>query len=123
MPALEGNKFRVDPADVKKAVSQKTKLIILNTPSNPTGAILDRNTLSQISAIAQRDHIFVLSDEPYEHILFDGRKHFSIASIDGMQPLTVSAFTLSKPCAMTGRCVGSMPPPTPTCHQSFSLLQ
>ena len=111
VPAREQNLFKVDPADLKAAISPKTKLIILNSPSNPTGAVLDESQLREIAALARERNIFVLSDEPYEHILFDGRKHFSIASLEGMQPLTISAFTLSKSYAMTGWRVGYVAAP------------
>jgi aminotransferase len=111
VPVREANLFKVDPADVKAAISPKTKLIILNSPSNPTGAVLDESQLREIASLAQKHHIFVLSDEPYEHILFDGRQHVSIASFEGMQDLTISAFTLSKSYAMTGWRVGYVAAP------------
>jgi len=111
VPAREQNLFKVDPADLKAAISPKTKLIILNSPSNPTGAVLDESQLREIAALARERNIFVLSDEPYEHILFEGRKHISIASLEGMQPLTISAFTLSKSYAMTGWRVGYVAAP------------
>lgn len=106
VPAYESNRFKVDPADIKAAVSSKTKLMIINTPSNPTGALFDEAILRDISQIAREHDVFVLSDEPYEHIVFDGKKHFSIASLDGMRERTISAFTLSKSYAMTGWRVG-----------------
>lgn len=103
--AHEHNDFKVDPADIRKAVTNKTKLIILNTPSNPTGAVLDKEILYEISKIAQHNGIFVLSDEPYEDIVFNG-KHISIGSFDGMQELCITVFTFSKSYAMTGWRVG-----------------
>jgi aspartate/methionine/tyrosine aminotransferase len=106
VPAHEGNGFKVDPADIKAAISPKTKLMIINTPSNPTGALFDEAILRDIAQIAIENNVIILSDEPYEHIVFDGKKHISIASLDGMQELTVSAFTLSKSYAMTGWRVG-----------------
>ncbi len=111
VPAREENLFKVDPADVKAAVSSRTKLIILNSPSNPTGAVLDEFQLRAIAALAREHQIFILSDEPYEHILFDGRRHISIASLEGMKALTISAFTLSKSYAMTGWRVGYVTAP------------
>jgi len=102
----EENLFKIDPEDVKKAVTPKTKAIILNTPSNPTGAVFDRKSLEQIATICKEHEIMVISDEPYEHILFDGNEHVSIGSFDGMKDLTVSIYTLSKSYAMTGWRVG-----------------
>jgi aspartate/methionine/tyrosine aminotransferase len=106
IPAREENRFKIDPKEVAQAITPKTKAFILNTPSNPTGAIFDRDILEQVAAICQKHGIIVISDEPYEHILFDGNNHVSIGSLDGMQDLTVSIFTLSKSYAMTGWRVG-----------------
>ena len=103
---FEDNYFKADPADIKKAITRKTKLIIINSPSNPTGAIIDEEILIEISKIAQHYGIFVLSDEAYEHIIFDGKKHVSIGSFDGMKDLTISIYTFSKTYAMTGWRVG-----------------
>ena len=102
----ESNRFKVDPEDIRAAVTDKTKLMIINTPSNPTGAIFDEKILRSIAETAIDRDIWVLSDEPYEHILFDGHKHFSIGSLDGMAQRTVSAYTFSKSYAMTGWRVG-----------------
>ncbi|MDT8379552.1 MAG: pyridoxal phosphate-dependent aminotransferase [Desulfotignum sp.] len=106
IPAREENRFKIDPDEVAKAVTPRTKAFILNTPSNPTGAVFDRDILEQVAAICQKHGIMVISDEPYEHILFDGNTHVSIGSLDGMQDLTVSIYTLSKSYAMTGWRVG-----------------
>ncbi|MFQ5959900.1 MAG: pyridoxal phosphate-dependent aminotransferase, partial [Candidatus Methylomirabilales bacterium] len=111
VPAREENLFKVDPADLRAAISAKTKLIIINSPSNPTGAVLEEEQLHAIAELALEHNLFVLSDEAYEHILFDGRRHISIATLDGMQPLTISAFTLSKSYAMTGWRVGYVAAP------------
>lgn len=104
--AKEENGFKIDPEDVKKAVSPKTKAIILNTPSNPTGAVFDRDILEKVADICREHQIMVISDEPYEHIMFDGNEHLSIGSFEGMKDLTISIFTLSKSYAMTGWRVG-----------------
>ena len=104
--AKEENQFKIDPKDVKKAITPKTKVIILNTPSNPTGAVFDRKILEQIATLCKQHEIMVLSDEPYEHIMFDGNEHVSIGSFDGMKDLTISIYTLSKSYAMTGWRVG-----------------
>jgi aspartate/methionine/tyrosine aminotransferase len=106
VPAYEENRFKVDPDSIKKAITNKTKLMIINSPSNPTGAIFDEEILIEISKMAQRYGIFVLSDEPYEKIIFDGKRHVSIGSFNGMRDLTISLYTLSKTYAMTGWRVG-----------------
>nr|WP_319394867.1 pyridoxal phosphate-dependent aminotransferase [uncultured Desulfobacter sp.] len=106
VPVYEKNKFKVDPKDIEKAITPKTKAIILNTPSNPTGALFDRSILEQIAELCKKHDVFVISDEPYEHILFDGNEHVSIGSLPGMKDLTISVYTLSKSYAMTGWRVG-----------------
>jgi len=106
VPARESNRFKVDPADIRAAITDKTKLMIINTPSNPTGAIFDEEILRDIAQMAIEHDLLVLADEPYEHILFDGHPHISIGSFDGMAERTISAFTLSKSYAMTGWRVG-----------------
>jgi aminotransferase len=103
--AHEQNNYKVDPADIEKAVTNKTKLLILNSPSNPTGAFLDKAIIMEIAKIALQHGIYILSDETYEDMVFDG-EHFSIGSIDGMKDLTVSVFSFSKSYAMTGWRVG-----------------
>lgn len=102
----EENQFKLDPSDVETAITPKTKAIILNTPSNPTGAVFDRESLEKIGALCRANNIMVISDEPYEHILFDGNEHISIGALDGMKDITVSIYTLSKSYAMTGWRVG-----------------
>jgi len=104
--AREENRFKIDPNEVAQAITPKTKAFILNTPSNPTGAVFDKDILEQVAALCQKHGIMVISDEPYEHILFDNNDHVSIGSLDGMQDLTVSIYTLSKSYAMTGWRVG-----------------
>ncbi len=121
--AREENAFKVDPDEVKKAVTDKTKLMILNTPANPTGALLDEEILRAVGAVAQEREIFVLSDEPYEDIVFDGARHVSMAAIEGMKDLTVSAFTLSKSYAMTGWRVGYAVAPKPIVDEMEKLME
>ena len=123
VPVYEENRFKVDPQDIQKAVSPKTKFMIINTPSNPTGAVFDRDSLRDIAAIAQKDNILVLSDEPYEHIVFDGQAHVSIGALEGMKELTISAYTLSKSYAMTGWRVGYVTAPKPLIDEMEKLME
>ncbi|MGA2958351.1 MAG: pyridoxal phosphate-dependent aminotransferase [Thermodesulfobacteriota bacterium] len=123
VPAHEKNHFKVDPADIRRALTPKTKLIMLNSPSNPTGAVFDEATLRAIASLAQERQVFVLSDEPYEHIVFDKKKHFSIASVEGMKERTISAFTLSKTYAMTGWRVGYVVAPPPLIDEMDKLME
>lgn len=121
--AHESNRFKVDPADIRAAITDKTKLMIINTPSNPTGAIFDEEILRAIADMAIEHDIWVLSDEPYEHILFDGHKHVSIGSFDGMAQRTISAFTLSKSYAMTGWRVGYTAAPKAVIDEMEKLME
>ncbi|WP_159454118.1 pyridoxal phosphate-dependent aminotransferase [Roseovarius albus] len=106
VPLREENGFRLDPADLSDALTDKTKLIVINSPSNPTGAVFDRTIMKAIAKIAIEHDLLVFSDEPYEDLMFDGHEHVSIASLDGMKDRTITAFTLSKTYAMTGWRVG-----------------
>ncbi|MGD8367706.1 MAG: pyridoxal phosphate-dependent aminotransferase [Desulfobacterales bacterium] len=121
--AREENGFKVDPDEVERAVTPKTKMMILNTPANPTGALLDEEILKAVAETAKAHGIFVLSDEPYEDIVFDGSRHVSMAAIDGMKELTVSAFTLSKSYAMTGWRVGYAVAPKPIVDEMEKLME
>jgi aspartate/methionine/tyrosine aminotransferase len=123
VPARESNRFKVDPADIKAAITNKTKLMIINTPSNPTGAIFDEEILREIARMAMEHDLIVLSDEPYEHILFDGNQHISIGSFEGMAARTVSAFTLSKSYAMTGWRVGYTVAPPALIDEMEKLME
>ena len=111
IPAYESNGFKVDPEDIRSSVTDRTKMIIINTPSNPTGAILSEPELREIAEIVQENDLWILSDETYEHIVFDGNKHISVGSLDGMQDWTISAYTLSISYALTGWRVGYVAAP------------
>jgi len=123
VPARESNRFKVDPDDIRAAITDKTKLIIINSPSNPTGAIFDDKILRAIAQMAMEKDLLVLSDEPYEHILFDGHQHVSIGSFGGMDRRTISAFTLSKSYAMTGWRVGYTVAPPAVIDEMEKLME
>jgi aspartate/methionine/tyrosine aminotransferase len=105
IPLREEYNFAFDIDEFKKLVTRKTKLIIINSPHNPTGGILDKETLEEIAKIAMERDIAVLSDEIYDRILYDGEFH-SIASIPGMQERTIILNGFSKTYAMTGWRLG-----------------
>ncbi|MFA6869862.1 MAG: pyridoxal phosphate-dependent aminotransferase, partial [Methanomethylophilus sp.] len=97
--------FVLDPAVVEAAVTPKTKMIIINTPSNPTGCVLPADTIKALAEIAERHDLIVLSDEIYEKVIYEG-KHTSIASLPGMFDRTITVSGLSKTYAMTGWRIG-----------------
>ena len=105
MPLTEGNAFGCDREALAAAVSDRTKLIILNSPNNPTGGVLARDDLEFIAHLAIRHNCWVLSDEVYSHLVFDG-EFSSIASLPGMQERTIIMDGFSKTYAMTGWRLG-----------------
>lgn len=99
--------FKLSAKKLEKAVTKKTKALVLNSPSNPTGLAYDKKTLEEIAAIAVRHKIYVISDEIYEKLIYDGFKHFSIASFGReVKDLTIVVNGVSKSHAMTGWRIG-----------------
>ncbi|HXU47784.1 MAG TPA: aminotransferase class I/II-fold pyridoxal phosphate-dependent enzyme [Candidatus Binatia bacterium] len=95
-----------DPDDLAAAFSANTKAIILNSPNNPTGKVFDRPELEQIRDLCVRWNVFAITDEIYEHMLYDGAEHISIAAIEGMRDRTITINALSKTYCVTGWRVG-----------------
>ncbi|MDG6990064.1 MAG: aminotransferase class I/II-fold pyridoxal phosphate-dependent enzyme [Nitrososphaerota archaeon] len=93
--------FSIDLDDVKKKAGPKTKVVVLNTPSNPTGRVLDRSALKELYDFCADRRIRIVSDEAYEDIVF-GKKHMSVGSLEKKPDVVVSLFSLSKSYAMTG---------------------
>ncbi|NLL62240.1 MAG: pyridoxal phosphate-dependent aminotransferase [Candidatus Atribacteria bacterium] len=102
LPLREENDFQIDIDELKRLITPKTKAILINSPSNPTGMLIKEEVLREIANIALENNLMVISDELYEDILFDGRKHISIASFPDMKEKTISIFGFSKSYAMTG---------------------
>ena len=103
----EAEGFKLSAQKLEKAITKKTKALVLNSPSNPTGLAYDRKTLEEIAAIAVKHRIYVISDEIYEKLLYDGFTHFSIASLSpGIKDLTIVVNGVSKSHAMTGWRIG-----------------
>ena len=93
-------------ARIAATLRPETRGIYVNTPNNPTGAVLTRGQLLAIADVAMAHDLWVVSDEAYEHLLFDGARHVSLASLPGMAERTISVFTFSKSYAMTGWRLG-----------------
>jgi aspartate aminotransferase len=98
--------FRFDIADLKKLITAKTRMLILNSPQNPTGGILTNDDLKEIAALAVKHDLMVLSDEIYSRIIYDGFTHTSIATFPGMSERTIILDGFSKTYAMTGWRLG-----------------
>ena len=109
---LEENDFQVDLEELESLVTEKTKMIVIVSPSNPTGGVLDINSLNKIADIAKKHDLLVLSDEIYERLTYDEDKPaISIASLPGMKERTILLNGLSKSMAMTGWRVGYIAAP------------
>jgi aspartate aminotransferase len=103
----EQNDFKITPEDLKKAITPKTKALIINSPSNPTGSAYTKKDLEKIAEIAISKDFFVISDEIYEKIVYDGFQFTSIASLsDEMKKKTIIVHGVAKTYAMTGWRIG-----------------
>jgi len=106
VPLREDNDFRPSIADVTSLVTDKSRVIILNYPNNPTGSMLSYDEVAQLSKLAVERDLTVISDEVYEKIRYDGAKHYCLATFPGMQERTLVIGSFSKTYAMTGLRVG-----------------
>ncbi|MFW6074724.1 MAG: pyridoxal phosphate-dependent aminotransferase [Chloroflexota bacterium] len=113
VPTHAENGFELQADEVERRLTERSKALLLITPSNPTGAVITPQTLRRIAEIAQERDLFVISDEIYEHYLFDGAEHLSIGSLPGMQERTITISSLSKAYAMTGWRLGYLAAPEP----------
>ncbi|NTV01650.1 MAG: aminotransferase class I/II-fold pyridoxal phosphate-dependent enzyme [Chlorobiaceae bacterium] len=91
---------------LEASVTPRTRAILVNTPANPSGKVFSREELLQLAGFAERHDLFVFTDEMYEHFLFDGRQHLSIATLPGMSERTVTVSGLSKTFSITGWRIG-----------------
>ena len=105
-PVLMHNDFKLDADVLKSLITPKTKLIIINSPGNPTGGIMEEKDIRAIADVIKDTNIFVLSDEIYSRLIYSGTKHFSMASIPEMKERTIVLNGFSKPYAMTGWRIG-----------------
>ena len=102
----EDNAFQPDIEEISKLITDRTKAIVINSPSNPTGMILSYDVLNEIADLAKERNLIVISDEAYEKIIYEDAHHVSLASLSGMMQRTISIFTFSKTYAMTGWRIG-----------------
>ena len=94
--------FRLDVDALRAAVTSRTRLLVLNTPHNPTGAVLSHEELSAVAALCVEHDLLVISDEVYEHLLFDGRSHVPMSTLPGMADRTVTISSAGKSFSATG---------------------
>ncbi len=121
LPILEENDFRFTADDLRARVTDKTRLLILNYPHNPTGGTLTRNELDAIVDIVMENDIIVLSDEVYAHMLFEG-EHVSLGTLPGMRARTIMLETFSKTYAMTGWRLGFIAAPATLAEPLAQLI-
>ncbi|MCD8020381.1 MAG: aminotransferase class I/II-fold pyridoxal phosphate-dependent enzyme [Clostridiales bacterium] len=128
----EKNNYQIDFEELEGKITDRTKMIVIVDPSNPTGGVFSRETLEHLAEIAIKYDLIVLSDEIYEQLTYDGEKHVSIASLPGMKERTIKLSGFSKAYSMTGWRLGYMCAPkevisacvcvhqyTVTCASSF----
>ena len=119
----EKNKFKLTAQALKSAITPKTKLLILPFPNNPTGAIMTKDDLEEIAEVLRGTDILVLSDEIYAEMTYNGSRHVSIATLDGMRERTIVVNGFSKSYAMTGWRMGYTAAPAPITKQMLKLHQ
>jgi len=103
-----GGRYVFDPDELRQAVTPRTKLILLNTPHNPTGKVFDADELALVAEVAIDHDLVVVTDEVYEHLLFDGRRHVPIATLPGMFERTLTISSGGKTFHTTGWKIGWM---------------
>lgn len=106
VPIVENNSFKPSLRDVTSLITEKSRVMILNYPNNPTGAVLGYDELASLAEVAVERDMIVISDEVYEKIVYDGGKHFCLATFPGMFERTLVINSFSKTYAMTGLRVG-----------------
>jgi len=109
---LTAGTFRPDPEALRAAVTPRTRLLLLNSPHNPTGSVFTRDELSAIAAVVEEHDLWVISDEAYEHLVYTGSEHVPFATIPGMAERTVTIGSAGKSLSMTGWKVGWATGPT-----------
>lgn len=117
------NDFRLTPEDIKDKINERTKVLVLPFPCNPTGAIMEREDLEKIAELIRDTNIVVISDEIYSELTFSQKKHVSIASLDGMAERTVVINGFSKTYSMTGWRLGYACGPNAILKQMLKIHQ
>ncbi|MCD5421441.1 pyridoxal phosphate-dependent aminotransferase [Rhodococcus pyridinivorans] len=101
-----GNGFVLDVDALRAAVTDRTRMLVVNSPHNPTGTVYDREALTALAELACERELLVLSDEVYEHLVFDGRTHIPLASLPGMAERTITVSSAAKTFNVTGWKIG-----------------
>ncbi|MFM8460074.1 MAG: pyridoxal phosphate-dependent aminotransferase, partial [Chthoniobacterales bacterium] len=123
VPVHEKDDFRLRADELEKRITPKSKVLLLNFPTNPTGATMPREALQEIADVCIKHDLIVLSDEIYAELTYDGAEHVSIASLPGMRERTVFLHGLSKGWAMTGFRIGYACAPRPLIEAMMKIHQ
>ncbi len=123
VPCYEENNFRVKAEDVDRLCTERTKVLVLPYPNNPTGAILEEDDLKKIAEVCIKRNILVLSDEIYSELTYTNKGHISIASVEGMKERTLVINGFSKAFAMTGWRLGYICGPEPIIYCMYKIHQ
>ena len=121
VPVYEKDKFHVKAENLEKCLTPKTKAILINSPSNPLGSVTPAEDLKQIAEFAIAHDLWVIADEPYEALLYDGAKHVCLGSFPGMAERTVICNSVSKTYAMAGFRIGYCVAPEEMCMQMIRV--
>jgi len=123
VPLRADHDFEYDTAEIEAAITPRTTAIFLNTPQNPTGAVLSEQTLREIAEIAKRHDLWLISDEAYEDVIYEPHKHFSIGSfVPEYSEKVISIFSFSKSYAMSGLRTGYIVTKSPLLHDRIPKL-
>jgi len=122
-PLYEKNNFRMRACDIEPLITEKTRLIIVNSPNNPTGAITESEELKAIYALAEKYDLYIYSDEIYSRMVYESGDFFSIASLDKAKERVILSNGFSKAFAMTGWRLGSVIAPSVVAERMMMLLQ
>ena len=116
-------RFGFDPDELRAAISPRTKVLLLNSPHNPTGSVFTRDELSLIASLATDHDLTVVSDEVYEHLTYDGTAHIPIATLPGMRERCVAISSAGKSFSVTGWKIGWVCAPEPLLRQVNTVKQ
>ena len=107
----EENDYQIDLDEIEGLITSKTRMLVINTPGNPTGVVQSQETLEKLAEIAKKHDLIVVSDEIYEKLVYDGARHVSIAALPGMKERTITLNGFSKCYSMTGWRLGYVAAP------------
>jgi len=119
----DGDRFTFDPAELRAAAGPRTKLIIINSPHNPTGTVFSAEELEEIAAVCREHDIIAITDEVYEYLTFDGAKHIPLATLPGMRERTLGISSAGKTFSVTGWKTGWVTGPAPLVAAARAVKQ